>query len=44
MNAIEISGLRKSYGDFVLDDISFCVPEGAYSVSSERTAPARALR
>lgn len=29
MNAIEISGLRKSYGDFVLDDISFCVPEGS---------------
>ena len=29
MNAIEISGLTKSYGDFVLDDISFCVPEGS---------------
>lgn len=29
MNAIEISGLRKSYGDFTLGDISFCVPEGS---------------
>jgi len=29
MNAIEIKGLRKSYGGFTLDDIDLCLPSGS---------------
>lgn len=27
-NILEVSGLNKSYGDFALKDVSFCLPEG----------------
>ncbi len=27
-NILEVSGLNKSYGNFALRDISFCLPEG----------------
>lgn len=28
-NVIELKGISKDYGDFKLDDVSFCVPEGS---------------
>lgn len=28
MNVLELKGVTKSYGDFVLDKVSFEVPEG----------------
>lgn len=29
MNAIEINGLTKNYGDFTLDGVTFCLPSGS---------------